>query len=141
MKTWKIPVVWQEMGVVKVEANTLAEAIEIARDDDGVIPIPDNGSFLDGSWEVDCDDEDYLRQFYNDNQEDEIKTKEQIYDEMCRVLTEYENDNDMITENELYDILVTIQNNWETVITKQRTNYVRNEHANRISKHYILIKE
>ena len=119
MKTWKIPVVWQEMGVVKVEANTLAEAIEIARDDDGVIPIPDNGSFLDGSWEVDCDDEDYLRQFYNDNQEDEIKTKEQIYDEMCRVLTEYENDNDMITENELYDILVIIQNNWETVITKQ----------------------
>ena len=38
---------------------------------------------------------------------------------MCRVLTEYENDNDMITENELYNILVTIQNNWETVITKQ----------------------
>ena len=38
MKTWKIPVVWQEIGVVKVEANTLAEAIEIARDDDGAIP-------------------------------------------------------------------------------------------------------
>lgn len=38
---------------------------------------------------------------------------------MCRILTEYENDNDMITENELYDMLVTIQNNWETVITKQ----------------------
>ena len=38
---------------------------------------------------------------------------------MCRVLTEYEDDNDMITENELYDMLVTIQNNWETVITKQ----------------------
>ena len=38
---------------------------------------------------------------------------------MCRVLAEYENDNDMITENELYDMLVTIQNNWESVITKQ----------------------
>ena len=38
---------------------------------------------------------------------------------MCRVLTEYEDDNDMITENELYDMLVTIQNNWESVITKQ----------------------
>ena len=119
MKTWKIPVVWQEMGVVKVEANTLAEAIEIARDDDGVIPIPDNGEFLDGTWEVDCEDEYYLRKFYNDNQEDEIQTKEQIYDEMCRILTEYENDNNMITENELYDMLVTIQNNWESVITKQ----------------------
>ena len=71
MKTWKIPVVWQEMGTVKGEANTLAEAIEIARDDDGVIPMPDNGCFLDGSWEVDCDDEDYLREWYNDNQKDE----------------------------------------------------------------------
>ena len=118
MKTWKIPVIWQEMGVVKVETNTLAEAIEIARDDDA-IPIPDNSDFVDGSWEVDCDDEDYLREWYNDNQEDEIQTKEQIYDEMCRVLTEYEDDNDMITENELYDMLVTIQNNWESVITKQ----------------------
>ncbi len=118
MKTWKIPVIWQEMGVVKVEANTLEEAIEIARDDDA-IPIPDNSDFVDGSWEVDCDDEDYLREWYNDNQEDEIQTKEQIYDEMCRVLTEYEDDNDMITENELYDMLVTIQNNWESVITKQ----------------------
>ena len=71
MKTWKIPVVWQEMGVVEVEADTLAEAIEIARDDDGIIPIPDNGEFLDGTWEVDCEDEDYLREWYNDNQEDE----------------------------------------------------------------------
>ena len=119
MKTWQIPVVWQEIGVVKVEANTLAEAIEIARDDYGIIPIPDNGEFVDGTWEVDCFDEEYLRKFYNDNQKDEIQTKEQIYDEMCRVLTEYEDDNDMITENELYDMLVTIQNNWESVITKQ----------------------
>ena len=71
MKTWKIPVVWQEMGVVKVEANTLAEAIEIARDDDGVIPIPDNGEFLDGTWEVDCTDIDYLRKWYNGNQMDD----------------------------------------------------------------------
>ena len=70
MKTWKIPVVWQEMGTVKVEANTLAEGNELARDEYGVIPIPDNGSFLDGSWEVDCDDVDYLREWYNDNQED-----------------------------------------------------------------------
>ena len=79
MKTCKIPVVWKEMGIVVVEADTLEKAIEIARDDDGVIPIPDNGEFLDGTWEVDCEDEDYLRKFYNDNQEDEIQTKEQIY--------------------------------------------------------------
>ena len=72
MKTWKIPVVWQEMGYVEVEANTLAQAIEIARDDDGVIPIPDNGVFVDGTWELDCEDEDCVRELYNDNQEDEV---------------------------------------------------------------------
>lgn len=71
MKTWKIPVFWTMMGTVKVEANTLAEAIEIAKDDDGVIPIPDDGTFLDGSWEVDCFDENYLREWYNGNQIDE----------------------------------------------------------------------
>lgn len=59
------------MGTVKVEANTLAEAIEIAKDDDGVIPIPDDGTFLNGSWEVDCFDENYLREWYNGNQIDE----------------------------------------------------------------------
>ena len=71
MKSWKIPVVWQMMGTVTVEANTLAEAIEIAQDDEGVIPIPDDGTYLDGSWEVDCSDEDCIRELYNDNQEDE----------------------------------------------------------------------
>lgn len=71
MKTWKIPVCWTMMGTVKVEANTLAEAIEIAKDDDGVIPIPDDGTFLNGSWEVDYFDENYLREFYNENQIDE----------------------------------------------------------------------
>lgn len=71
MKTWKIPVVWQMMGTVTVEADTLEEAIEIAKDDAGVIPIPDNGTFLDGSWEVDCSDKDCIRELYNGNQEDE----------------------------------------------------------------------
>lgn len=46
MKTWKIPVVWKEMGIVVVEADTLEKAIEIARDDDGVIPIPDNSEVV-----------------------------------------------------------------------------------------------
>lgn len=59
--------------IAEVEANTLAEAIEIAKDDAGVIPIPDNGTFMDGSWEVDCFDEDYLREWYNGNQKDNIK--------------------------------------------------------------------
>ena len=46
-------------------------------------------------------------------------TKQALYDEMCRLLTEYEEGSDMVNQGELYDMLVKIQNNWETVITVQ----------------------
>ncbi len=71
MKSWKIPVVWQTMGTVKVVANTLAEAMEIAKDEDGTIPLPDNGQYLDDSWELATDDMALVRECYNGNQEDE----------------------------------------------------------------------
>ena len=45
-------------------------------------------------------------------------TKESIYDEMCRLLTDYEDMNG-VTEVDLYNMLVKIQNNWEAVITVQ----------------------
>lgn len=76
MKTWRIPVAWTMMGMVDVEAKTLNEAIEIAKDDAGVIPIPDNGTFLDGSWEVDCSDSAYIREWYNYNKQDETAAEE-----------------------------------------------------------------
>lgn len=70
MKSWKIPVVWQEMGVVTVVADTLAEAMELARDEDGTIPLPDNGSYLDDSWELATEDVEAIRELYNGNQEE-----------------------------------------------------------------------
>lgn len=88
MKTWKIPVCWSMMGTVCVEADTLEEAVEIAKDDEGVIPIPDNGSFLDGSWEVDCVDIDYLRQYYNGNQTDNIVATGKPYEAIEDMLVE-----------------------------------------------------
>lgn len=71
MKTWNIPVCWTMMGTVNVEAKTLDEAIEIAKDDAGIIPIPDDGMFMGGTWEVDCTDINYLRKWYNGNQMDD----------------------------------------------------------------------
>lgn len=71
MKTWNIPVCWTMMGTVNVEAKTLDEAIEIAKDDAGIIPIPDDGIFMGGTWEVDCTDINYLRKWYNGNQMDD----------------------------------------------------------------------
>lgn len=71
MKTWKIPVSWTMMGVIEVEADSLDKAIEVAKDDEEVVPFPDNGCYMAGSWEVDCFDKNYLRKYYNDEQCDE----------------------------------------------------------------------
>ena len=51
MKTYKIGVVWQMYGHVEVEANSLAEAINEAQD----APLPDNGEYIEGSFEVDVE--------------------------------------------------------------------------------------
>lgn len=48
-----------------------------------------------------------------------MNEKQKIYDEMCGLLTDYEDGSDMVTEYELYEMLVKIQSNWETVITVQ----------------------
>jgi hypothetical protein len=52
MKTYKIGVVWQMYGSVEVEANSLEEAVK--KVDDGV-PLPENGEYIEGSFEVDVE--------------------------------------------------------------------------------------
>ena len=54
MKEFKIPVHWSMMGYVTVKSDTLQHAAEIAESDMG-IGLPDNGEYLEGSWEVDWD--------------------------------------------------------------------------------------
>lgn len=68
MKTYTIPVSWTMIGVMDVEAENLNKAIQIAQNDDGIIPIPDNGQYVGDSWKVECVDKNYLRKYYNDNQ-------------------------------------------------------------------------
>lgn len=49
MKTYKIPVVWQMHGYVEVEAESMSEAVNVAMD----ASLPDDGSYIEGSFEVD----------------------------------------------------------------------------------------
>lgn len=51
---YKVPVIWQMYGHVTVEADTLKHAAEIAESDMG-IGLPDNGEYIESSWEVDWD--------------------------------------------------------------------------------------
>ena len=46
-----------------------------------------------------------------------LSEKINIYDELSKVLTDYEERK--ATEEELYNMLVKIQNNWEVIITAE----------------------
>jgi hypothetical protein len=52
MKKYRIPVSWQMYGYVTVEAKDLDSAYALAETDMG-IGLPDNGSYVEGSWEAD----------------------------------------------------------------------------------------
>ena len=69
MKTWNIPVSWEVVGMVEIQAPTLEKAIEIARTDDSVeLPY---GEYVDGSFDVTVDDDELIRECYNKGQQDE----------------------------------------------------------------------
>ena len=51
MKTYKIPVFWHMIATVEVEAESLDEAMQIVENN----PLPDNGEYLGGSFEVDVE--------------------------------------------------------------------------------------
>lgn len=69
MKIWEIPVSWEMVGMVKIQAPTLEKAIDLARHDDS-IELP-YGEYVDGSFDVTVDDDDLIRQCYNNGQQDE----------------------------------------------------------------------
>ena len=75
MKKWKIPVTWEVFGNVVVEADTLAEAMKIARDEEEILPLPEESDYVSGSWRLTEEDEDFVRNFYNDSQQDEQEIK------------------------------------------------------------------
>lgn len=53
MRTFEIPVSWTMCGIVKIKANTLEEAIEKAKENEDTLPLPDNGEYIDASFEID----------------------------------------------------------------------------------------
>lgn len=63
-KTYKVPVTWEAYAIIEVEADSFEEAIEIAQDDAGIIEIPDNSEYVDGSWRVNVNSPEELK-FYN----------------------------------------------------------------------------
>jgi hypothetical protein len=50
MKTFKIPVSWECSGFVKIEAETLEQAIEIFDITEDEIALPTDSEYIDGSF-------------------------------------------------------------------------------------------
>lgn len=65
-KVWQVPVTWQMHGVLAIEADSLEKACDKAYD----CGLPDDGDYIDASFEVDDEDLEYVRRYYNDGQED-----------------------------------------------------------------------
>ncbi len=51
MPIFKIPCSWQMYGSLEIEADDLDEAVELAYSNE--CSLPDNGSYVDASFEVD----------------------------------------------------------------------------------------
>ena len=49
MNTYRVPVVWQMYGYVQVEAESMSEAQHEAMN----APLPMDGDYIEGSFEVD----------------------------------------------------------------------------------------
>ena len=71
-ETYRIPCSWECYGEVKVEAETLQEAVEIAYEG----PLPWSHEYVDGSFEVDIE----LAEFYlmEDEQERNVRKDEEV---------------------------------------------------------------
>ena len=66
MKKFKVPVTWEVYATIEVEAETLEEAMKIAEDENGEIPLPIQTEYVDGSWRVNVDSPEELA-LYNQN--------------------------------------------------------------------------
>lgn len=79
-----------------------------------------------------CENEGYDKSLYESKKLNESETKQTIYDELSRVLTDYEGNGDPDAKddaNMLYSMLVKIQNNWEDTITACENKEIKTESA------------
>ena len=55
-KAFRFGVSWEMYGEIEIEAETLEEAIAIAKATEDEIPLPTDGDYVDDSFEVDYDE-------------------------------------------------------------------------------------
>jgi hypothetical protein len=62
--TYNLPVYYEVKGYIKVEANSLDEAIKIAQRDINNFPLPEDTSYVEDSFEL--EEEEIIRENYSE---------------------------------------------------------------------------
>lgn len=57
----KVAVTWQSCGFVEIDAPTMEEAMAYFNENADNIPLPENGEYVDGSFELSSDDPEVLK--------------------------------------------------------------------------------
>ena len=68
MPKFKIPMTWEVCSILTISADSLDSAIKYAREESDNIPLPDDGEYVDGSFDVSGDD-DFVKECYNSIEE------------------------------------------------------------------------
>jgi hypothetical protein len=69
MKTYKIPVSWSVMANMRIEANSLKEALEIAED----ASLPTDTEYMDGSFEINRETIPYVNRKLSEQDIEELE--------------------------------------------------------------------
>ena len=57
----KVAVTWQMCGFVDIEAPTMEAAMEKFNEESEYIPLPQNGEYVDGSFELSSEEPEEMR--------------------------------------------------------------------------------
>ena len=57
----KVAVTWEMCGFVEINAPTMEEAMAYFNENSDDIPLPDDGEYVDGSFELSSDDPEVLK--------------------------------------------------------------------------------
>jgi hypothetical protein len=59
-KMFKIPVSWEVFGEVKIEADSIEDALKIFKDTQDSLPLPTESTYVDGSFKLNDEETAYL---------------------------------------------------------------------------------
>lgn len=121
---------------VDIEISDDGKEVEVTTDNHEEVEVKDEtpDEDEDTETEVTADDEPSIDEMIEESKKVTEDKKSEIYDELSRVLTDYEGNGDPELRNDpepLYDMLVKIQNDWEDVITSDLDESKKIEKVNK----------